>query len=180
MLNQSIKIIQILLVTSLFTTTHLKAQTTASTPPPAPVASPRMAGYLGIIHPIVTFDQGETITNFTNYYVVGFPTGINLWKTPNIGFSVEMVPFIRADKVSSRMSNFLFHPGVLVNLGHGFTFAGRLAFETAGRYGFTPVLNKVVKKAKHHSYFVAVPVPVRFGNAHPATLTVGFQFGIAF
>ena len=156
------------------------AQNTSSTPTPAAPAPLRMAGYFGILHPLITFDQGETVTNFTDYYLVGFPTGINLWKTSNIGFSVEMVPFVRADKAGSRMSNFLFHPGVLVSLGHGYTFAGRLAFETSGRYGVTPVLNKVVRKNKNSTYFVAVPIPVRFGNTRPTTLTVGFQFGIAF
>jgi hypothetical protein len=68
----------------------------------------------------------------------------------------------------------------LVALGNGYTFAGRAAYETSGRDGFTPVLNKAVIKNKNSNYFVAVPVPVRFGNDHPASLTLGFQFGIAF
>jgi hypothetical protein len=58
--------------------------------------------------------------------------------------------------------------------------ATRAAFETAGRYGFTPVFNTVVKRAKTTSYYVAIPVPVRFGNNQPATLTLAFQFGVAF
>ncbi|GAB3334272.1 hypothetical protein GCM10027299_42360 [Larkinella ripae] len=74
----------------------------------------------------------------------------------------------------------LFHPGVLVNLGHDFTLASRLAFETSGRYGFTPVLNKIVRKGPTNSYFVAVPLPVRFGNDHAVSFTVGLQFGIVF
>ncbi|WP_421828536.1 hypothetical protein [Larkinella sp.] len=65
-----------------------------------------------------------------------------------------------------------------MSLGQGFTLAGRAAFETAGRYGFTPVLNKIVKKNKNSGYFVAVPV--RFGNNHPTNVTIGFQFGISF
>ena len=78
------------------------------------------------------------------------------------------------------MNNLLFHPGVLVALGNGFTFAGRAAFETNGRYGFTPVFNKTVIKNETCSYFVAIPLQVRFGNDHPASFTAGFQFGIAF
>jgi hypothetical protein len=74
----------------------------------------------------------------------------------------------------------LIHPGVLWALGRGFTFAGRAAFETSGRYGFTPVLNKVIVKNKNSSYFIAVPLPVRFGNNHPANATIGVQFGISF
>lgn len=118
--------------------------------------------------------------NFDGAYVDGLVTGINIWKSAKIGFSMEFVPYIRAAKSASKMNNFLFHPGVLLALGQGFTFAGRAAFETSGRYGFTPVLNKVVKKNKNSSYFVAMPLPARFGNDLPASFTIGFQFGIAF
>lgn len=78
------------------------------------------------------------------------------------------------------MANFTFHPGVLVALGKGWTFAGRAAFETSGRYGLTPILNKTVIKGKATSLFAAVPLPIRFGNDRPASFTLGFQFGIAF
>lgn len=159
------------------------ASAPASTAAPAPAPTyPRVAGYVGILHPIVTFSDEGTTTNFDSYYVVGLPTGINIWKSPKIGFSAEFVPLVRAEKGTSRMANFLFHPGILVTLAPGLTFAGRAAFETAGRYGFTPVLNKIVKKNKNSGYFVAVavPVPFRFGNGHPASVTIGFQFGITF
>lgn len=152
------------------------AQALAQTPP----SYPRMAGYLGVLHPLVTFDEKGSETNFNQYYVVGFPIGLNLWKTQKVGFSVEIVPIIRAENGTSRVANVLFHPGVLVNLGHDFTLASRLAFETSGRYGVTPVLNKMVKRGQTLSYFVAVPVPLRFGNDRPTSLTVGLQVGIVF
>jgi hypothetical protein len=141
---------------------------------------PKVMGYVGILHPIVSYSKGAPVYNFDGYYVGGLPTGINIWKNGKIGFSAEFVPFVRAEKGTSKMSNFLFHPGVLVALGNGFTFAGRAAFETSGRYGFTPVLNKIVKKNRQSNWFVAIPVPFRFGNDHPATITIGFQFGILF
>ncbi|ULQ57593.1 hypothetical protein KJS94_05190 [Flavihumibacter rivuli] len=144
------------------------------------VTYPRVAGYVGILHPIVGFSEGKSTFNFDNYYLVGLPTGINLWKSSKVGFSVEFVPFVRADSTGSRMSNFLFHPGVLFALGKGWTLAGRLAFETSGRFGATPVINKVVKKNKHSSYFVAMPLPMRFGNSHAFSFTIGFQFGVSF
>jgi hypothetical protein len=145
-----------------------------------PPVYPRVAGYVGLLHPLVTVNRVETTTNFSDSYTVGLPTGINLWKSDRIGFSAEFVPIIRATPASSRVVNFLFHPGLLVGLGHGYTFVGRAAFETAGRYGFTPVLNKVVKRNKASTYFVAIPVPFRFGNDRPASVTLGFQFGIGF
>lgn len=141
---------------------------------------PKITGYFGILHPITTLSSEQTNVNFRDYYAVGFPTGINIWKSSKIGFSFEVVPNIRVQGNSDKVTNLLFHPGVLVALGKGYTFAGRAAFESSGRYGFTPVLNKTVIKGDNCSYFVAVPLPVRFGNDHPATFTVGFQFGIAF
>jgi hypothetical protein len=141
---------------------------------------PKITGYFGVMHPIVTLSNEQTNLNFRDYYAVGFPTGINIWKSSKIGFSFEVVPNIKVQGASDKVTNLLFHPGVLVALGKGYTFAGRAAFESSGRYGFTPVINKTVIKSENCSYFVAVPLPVRFGNDHPATFTVGFQFGIAF
>jgi hypothetical protein len=141
---------------------------------------PKIGGYIGIVHPIVTFSSAETHTNFKDGYAVGMPIGINIWKSTKIGFSSEIVPFVKATSAGSKVNNILFHPGVLVALGNGFTFAGRAAFETSGRYGLTPVLNKVVKKNKGSSYFIAVPLPARFGNNFPSSFGVGFQFGISF
>ncbi|WP_026729854.1 hypothetical protein [Flavobacterium denitrificans] len=141
---------------------------------------PKITGYFGIMHPIATFSKDETNVNFRDYYAVGFPTGINIWKSDKIGFSVEFVPNIKDDNGTDKVTNLLFHPGVLVALGKGYTFAGRAAFETSGRYGFTPVFNKTIIKNKTCSYYAAVPLPVRFGNDHPVSFTVGFQFGIAF
>ncbi|WP_069660466.1 hypothetical protein [Arcticibacter eurypsychrophilus] len=141
---------------------------------------PKITGYVAIIHPIVTFNSEGTHTNFNDSYIVGLPTGINIWKSPKIGFSFEMVPFIKATPSGSKTNNLLFHPGVLVALGNGFTFMGRLAFETSGRYGITPAINKVVKKNKGSSFFIALPMPVRFGNNIAATYGLGLQFGLAF
>ncbi len=141
---------------------------------------PKLTGYVGIVHPIVSLNSHGTTTNFTDYYIVGMPTGINIWKSAAIGFSMEFVPYVKAENGSSKMNNFLFHPGVLVALGKGYTFAGRAAFETSGRYGITPVLNKTVIKNKNSSYFIAFPFPIRFGNDQATSFTVAFQFGIAF
>jgi len=145
-----------------------------------PVSYPKITGYVGILHPIVGFDSNGTHANFKDSYTVGMPTGINIWKSAAVGFSMEMVPFVRAENGTSKMNNFLFHPGILLALGKGFTFAGRAAFETSGRYGITPVLNKVLIKNATTSYFAAIPLPLRFGNDKPTSFTIGFQFGIAF
>ena len=63
---------------------------------------------------------------------------------------------------------------------HGFTFIGRMAFETNGRFGYTPVFNKVVIKGKNASFFLSIPIPVRFGNNIPSSITTGLQLASLF
>lgn len=142
---------------------------------------PRITAYVGLLHPIVTISKdSRPHYNFDGSYVAGLPTGINFWKTSKIGLSLEFVPFIRADNGTSKMSNFLFHPGVLFGLGKGFTLATRAAFETSGRFGVTPVINKIIKKTNSFNYFIAMPFPARFGNQQTASLGAGLQLGIIF
>jgi len=117
---------------------------------------------------------------FDGYYQVVFPVGINIWKSSRIGFSIELAPGIRAENGTSKVNNLLIHPGVLVALGEGFVFAGRVAFETSGRYGITPVVSKVVKKNKNSALYIATPLPIRFGNDLPTSFTAGFQIGLSF
>lgn len=140
----------------------------------------KVTGYFGIMHALVSFSKGQTNINFRDYYAAGFPAGIKIWKNEKIGFSFEIVPNIKEDQGTEKLTNLLFHPGVLVSLGKGYAFAGRAAFETSGRYGFTPVFSKTVIKNKTCIYYAAIPLPVRFGNDHPASFAIVFQFGIAF
>ena len=144
------------------------------------VIYPKTTTYFGVVHPIVTVSSDKPVYNFQNYYMVGIPTGINVWKSKKIGYSLEIIPYIKSDKTISKMSNLLIHPGVLVSLGDGFTFIGRAAFETSGRYGLTPIINKTILKTNNCSYYVSVPVPLRFGNNQTSSATLALQFGIIF
>ncbi|NNU33063.1 hypothetical protein HK413_00585 [Mucilaginibacter sp. S1162] len=111
---------------------------------------------------------------------MGFPFGVNILKSDNFGVSFEVVPSIRTEKNISKMSNVVFHPGAMFRFKHGFTFIGRMAFETGGRYGVTPVFNQVIKKGKDASLYVSVPLPVRFGNDLPVSVSTGIQVGVSF
>ena len=62
----------------------------------------------------------------------------------------------------------------------GWTFIPRLAFETGGRYGVTPVLNKIVARTKALNYFVAVSAPMRAGNSEPTSIGGNLQIGFIF
>jgi hypothetical protein len=141
---------------------------------------PKIKGYFSIVHPIVSFSSEKPGVNFRDYYVVGFPTGINIWKSETIGFSFELTPFIRLQDGQSKTSSLMFHPGLIISLGEGYTFTSRLAFETSGRYGATAIFGKTFYKAEAYGLFAAMPLPVRFGNDQPVTFAPGIQIGVSF
>ena len=143
-------------------------------------AYPKITGYFSLFHPIGTFNKDGFHNNFSNVYTLVFPFGINILKSDKFGISFEIAPAIRTEHNVSKVSSVLFHPGAMFRFKHGFTFIGRAAFETNGRYGFTPVFNQVIKKGKNASLYFALPLPVRFGNDQPASLTTGVQVGVAF
>lgn len=143
-------------------------------------AYPKLAGHFGIIHPVVTFTKKETTSNFDRSYTVGFPTGVNILKSDRIGFSFEIVPFIKAEGGESKMEKFLFHPGIIFRRRNGFSITARAAFETNGRYGFTPVFTKIIKRNKDTSLYLSLVTPARFGNLSPSSVTVGMQVGVSF
>ncbi len=145
-----------------------------------PPSYPRVTGYFSIVQPIATYSNGVVTGNFGNVYVVGFPFGINILKSDQFGVSFEIAPAIRTEKNISKVSTVLFHPGAMFRFKHGFTFIGRMAFETNGRFGVTPVFNQVIKRGKNANFFASVPFPVRFGNNLPFSVGTSLQLGVSF
>ena len=143
-------------------------------------AYPKIVGFTSILHPIVTFDKNGSSFNFKDSYTVGIPVGINVLKSDKIGFSFEITPYIKTEKGMDKVSNFLFHPGIMFRFEYGFTFITRMAFETSGRYGLTPVFNKILIRTKNVNYLTAISVPLRFGSDKPSSVGLGLQFGISF
>ncbi len=143
-------------------------------------AYPKVTGFVAVLQPLTTWTKTGFASNFDNVYVVGFPFGVNILKSDNFGVSFEIVPNIRTEKNISKMSNVVFHPGAMFRFKHGFTFIGRMAFETNGRYGVTPVFNQIIKKGKDASMYVSVPLPVRFGTDLPVSVGAGLQVGVSF
>lgn len=168
------------LIASIFAQTP---NTEPSEPKPEPEkkAFPEIKGYIGLVHPLYTFtSEANTLQNFKDYYLVGNPWGINIWKSNKFGVTFEFTPFIRTDEKTSKLTNFLFHPGVMHRLGKNTTLIVRAAYETSGRYGFTPILSQVLVRGKQANFFVATLAPIRFGNDHAAAVTPAFQFGVGF
>ena len=140
----------------------------------------KITGFFGVLHPLVTVSSQETTVNFRDSYTVGFPFGANFWKTNKTAFSIEIIPYIKAENGTTKMNNVLFHPGLVFDMGHGFKITARAAFETAGRYGFTPVFTKTIYQAKSNSYYLSFGVPARFGNDKVASIGTALQIGTAF
>jgi len=142
--------------------------------------APKIKSYFSIVHPVASFTKDGSHFNFDDSYRVGFPVGINFLQSDKIAYSIEFVPTISVNDSSSNVTGLLFHPGVIYRNIGGFNFLTRLAFNTNGRYGFTAVINRPIIKKEKVTYFLAMPIPFRFGNDLPTSVTFGFQFGIIF
>jgi hypothetical protein len=142
---------------------------------------PKVVGYLSFILPLETLQSGTVTPNFDHHTSsIGFPIGVNVLYSDRFGFSYEFTPTVKASGGTSKMSNLLFDPGTMFRFDHGFTIITRLAFETSGRYGFTPVFNQVYARTKAVNYFVALSLPNRFGNAAAYSIGLNLQIGFIF
>ncbi|MDB5006377.1 MAG: hypothetical protein JWP45_770 [Mucilaginibacter sp.] len=161
-------------------TDSTKTQTIYSALPVKP-KYPKVVGYLSFILPLETLTSGKFTPNFSGHTSsIGFPIGVNVLYSDSFGFSYEFTPTIKASGGTSKMSNLLFDPGTMFRFDHGFTIITRLAFETSGRYGFTPVFNQVYARTKDINYFVALSLPARFGNSAASSLGLNLQIGFIF
>lgn len=150
---------------------------------PSPPTYPKMVGYLSFIIPVITINKSTTTNDFSggfSNFAIGFPVGVNILYSEHFGFSYEITPTVQAGQGTTKTSKILFDPGPMFRFNHGFTIITRLAFETSGRYGFTPVFNQIYARTKAVNYFVAMSLPARFGNAELPSIGLGLQFGFIF
>ena len=142
---------------------------------------PKIVGYLSVLIPFVTVNNVTSTANFSHgATTLGFPVGINVFYGPRFGFSYEFTPFIKAGSGTSKSSNLLFDPGTIFRFDGGNNLITRLAFETSGRYGFTPAYNRTYLRTKDVNYFFTIGLPARFGNNATATVTLTLQLGLTF
>jgi hypothetical protein len=146
---------------------------------PAPTY-PRVVGFFAVFVPIGTLTNKSFAPNFSANSTIAFPFGLNLLKNDHLGYSMEMVPFIFMQNGSSAVKFMLFHTGVMFRFVHGFTFIPRLAFQTDGRYGFTPVFSKIIITQKNYQFYLSLSEAARFGNNLPSSYTTSLQVGITF
>lgn len=148
-----------------------------------PITYPKVVGYLSFILPMVTINQNTTTNDFSggwNEFAIGFPVGVNVLYSEHFGFSYEITPTIQASPSYTKTSKILFDPGPMFRFSHGFTIITRLAFETTGRYGVTPVFNEIYARTKAVNYFVALSLPARFGNGELPSVGLNLQLGFIF
>ena len=161
----------------------LFAKDTFSQTQAAATTYPKAVGYLSFIIPAFTVSKSSTTNDFAagiNGFAIGFPVGVNVLYSQHFGFSYEIIPTVQAAPGSTKTSKILFDPGLMFRFSHGFTFIPRLAFDTQGRYGFTPVFNEVYARSKAVNYFVALSLPARFGNNELPSIGLNLQLGFIF
>jgi len=144
---------------------------------------PKVTGYMSFVLPLIKINKDETTNDFENFknnFAIGFPVGVNILYSEKFGFSFEISPTIKAGNGTTRTNNLTFAPGPMFRFKHGFTFIPRLAFETSGRYGFTPVFNKIIVRTKPLNYFISLSLPARFGNNELPSIGLNFQIGVIF
>jgi hypothetical protein len=146
---------------------------------------PTLGGHIGFVLPLVTHSGGQTINNLTDQFAVGFPVGITFKGTGRMAFDLELVPQINT--AAPRLTTLTVHPGLLWNLGHGYTVGGRVAFDVNNpTWGFTPLVNRSWpikrKNSFFKAYFVEADLPVRFSRpvGAPATNAVTFAMHTGF
>jgi hypothetical protein len=150
-------------------------------------ATSKLAGYhFGVVQIIFAVNDGEVTTlDKSDFYSIGFPFGLTLNTGCKTKIDLEFVPSIKPylEQEKPYEVHFLFHPGVLFPLNHGWTFGMRLAFEVGdGQYGFTPLINKSFKMSDHSSFFIELVAPARFGPEKDSGYTQlgGIHLGIGF
>ena len=141
--------------------------------------SPKITTYFSVFHTVGTYTSqfNPSYIFSTNCYKIGFPIGINVYKSPKMGFSFEFIPYISSvnssvgGKSQSGVSELQFHPGLVFPLKHGFSIAERIALSTSGRYGISQAISKTFYKTECCSYYAAIPMGFRFGNENPSALS---------
>lgn len=125
-----------------------------------------MGYHIGVVQPLYSIQKGY-VNHLLGYhdYSVGLPIGLSLRTSGRAIIDLEVVPFVSRlpDEGIDLNVHLLYHPGVLMPLGGGFTFGARLAFEAGqGQWGFTPLLNKSFPVNQAMKVFIEIVAPGRF------------------
>lgn len=148
-------------------------------------AQNRLGGHFGVVFPLVTHVNGETV-NIGDDFKVGFPMGITVRKSDAVAFDLEIVPGIDPvdDEDGPISVPLTIHPGILRSLGGSWTAGLRMAFDIGGAsWGFTPLINRGFAMGGQSMFFEFV-VPIRWvddidGDTH-TVVGFGVHVGVGF
>lgn len=143
--------------------------TMANEPAPKSEYPMKISAYVGMVHPVANLQSGKVKANFSDSYNVGLPIGINFQKSPKVGLSFEVAPNITATDSIAKVQSFLLHPGVFFPLDKGWRVTKRIAYDSNGRFGFTPSVSKVLLQG-NQTLSLTMPFPFRFGNGQAASM----------
>jgi hypothetical protein len=147
------------------------------------VAEDTLGGHVGVVFPLVTHAGGNT-TSLSDIFTIGLPIGVTVKGPGRLAVDFEIVPTVQD---SPRSVNLRVDPGLLVKLGHGFTYGTRLAFDiNSSQFGFVPLINKSwpIKNNFFKAYFVEADVPILFnrppGGEATNPVTFAIHLGVGF
>jgi len=135
-----------------------------------------LGGHIGIVLPLVSRANGTT-TTIADDFVIGFPMGITVRKSPTFAFDLELVPGVQNDPLGVGLT---VHPGVVWGVGGGWGAGARLAFDVnQPSWGFTPILNHgLLKVSKDAMLFGELVLPVRFQENSVGRSFTSIGFGV--
>ena len=144
-------------------------------------AQDTLGGHIGFVLPLATRANGTT-TTIADDFVIGFPTGITVRRSPTFAFDLEVVPVIQNDPLHVDLT---LHPGAVWGLGDGWGAGARVAFDVnKASWGFTPILNHgLLSVGRGGTLFGELVVPIRFqddGRGVFTSVGVGVHIGVGF
>jgi hypothetical protein len=135
-----------------------------------------LGAHFGFSLPIVT-RAGDETTTIGDPFSIGFPTGITIKTSEKVSFDVEFVPTIQRTPYAVGLT---FQPGVLYALPNNYAAGLRLAFDAnQASWGFTPLLNRKLRKVGTTTLFGELVVPLRFQDQNNS-IGIGVHVGLGF
>jgi hypothetical protein len=141
-----------------------------------------VGGHFGVVFPLVTH-ANDTTTDISEDFLLGFPMGITVRKSPTFAFDLEFVPVIQNEPLNVDLT---VHPGVLWGFADGWNAGIRMAFDVnQASWGFTPLVNYgLFDVGGGGSIFAEVVVPIRlkedrFGDGF-TSIGLGVHIGVGF
>jgi hypothetical protein len=124
----------------------------------------KIGAYIGIVHPIITLQDGKATFNFDGFYQMGITTAVIIRKHEKYAFNLELVSFVRSQDGQARTNNLMIHPGVTFFLKKNYSITPRLGFESSGRFGPTVIFTKKMFQWGAHPINFNLVNLFRFGN----------------